>query len=83
MGAGTMGASIAYLMAFNGYEVHLVDINDEMLNRGKMNWKRPTLKKWIDLFLEKKEKRRVQGKTLVLSLGNREASLILFNPRMT
>lgn len=37
VGAGTMGASIAYLMAFNGYEVHLVDINDEMLNRGKMN----------------------------------------------
>ena len=37
VGAGTMGSSIAYLLSFNGYEVSLVDVNDEMLNRGKQN----------------------------------------------
>lgn len=40
VGAGTMGSSIAYLMALNGHMVQLVDINDEMLNRGKANIER-------------------------------------------
>ena len=37
VGAGTMGSSIAYLLSFNGYDVSLVDVDEEMLNRGKQN----------------------------------------------
>lgn len=34
IGAGTMGSSIAYLMALNGKNVTLVDVSEEMLKRG-------------------------------------------------
>jgi 3-hydroxybutyryl-CoA dehydrogenase len=34
IGAGTMGAAIAELMAYNGYEVMLRDVNTDLVNRG-------------------------------------------------
>jgi len=34
VGAGTMGAAIAELMAYNGYEVILKDVNTDLVNRG-------------------------------------------------
>lgn len=35
IGAGTMGSSIAYLMALNGMNVTLVDVSEDMLKRGR------------------------------------------------
>ena len=34
VGAGTMGSAIAELMAYNGYEVILKDVNSELVNKG-------------------------------------------------
>ena len=34
VGAGNMGASIAEVMAFNGYDVVMKDQNDELIQRG-------------------------------------------------
>ncbi|MHA1894936.1 MAG: 3-hydroxyacyl-CoA dehydrogenase NAD-binding domain-containing protein, partial [Candidatus Helarchaeota archaeon] len=33
LGSGTMGAGIAQLIATNGYEVNLVDVNEEILKK--------------------------------------------------
>ncbi|UWX56391.1 3-hydroxybutyryl-CoA dehydrogenase [Maribacter litopenaei] len=37
IGAGTMGNGIAHVFAQNGYQVHLIDINDKALEKGYMN----------------------------------------------
>lgn len=34
IGAGTMGSGIAYTCAAKGYEVHIAEVNDELLKRG-------------------------------------------------
>ncbi|MFP3318153.1 MAG: 3-hydroxyacyl-CoA dehydrogenase NAD-binding domain-containing protein [Thermoplasmata archaeon] len=47
IGAGTMGSGIATVFAINNYEVTLVDVNNEILNRSlnKIKWSMETLYK--------------------------------------
>lgn len=40
IGSGNMGSSIAEVMAFNGYEVTLIDLDEKLLERGKKNIER-------------------------------------------
>jgi enoyl-CoA hydratase/3-hydroxyacyl-CoA dehydrogenase len=53
VGSGAMGHSIAELLAMNGYEVTMIDINDELLQKAKEKIK------WsLDKFVEKKRIRK-------------------------
>ena len=49
VGSGSMGHGIAELLAMNGYQVTMIDINDELLKNAKEKIK------WsLDKFVEKK-----------------------------
>ena len=53
VGSGAMGHGIAELLAMTGYEVVMIDINDELLQKGKEKIK------WsLDKFVEKKRIRK-------------------------
>jgi len=53
VGSGAMGHSIAELLAMNGHEVTMIDINDELLQKAKEKIK------WsLDKFVEKKRIRK-------------------------
>ncbi len=53
VGSGSMGHGIAEMLAMNGYEVTMVDINDELLQKAKEKIK------WsLDKFVEKKRIRK-------------------------
>jgi len=53
VGSGAMGHGIAELLAMNGYEVTMIDINDELLQKAKEKIK------WsLDKFVEKKRIRK-------------------------
>jgi 3-hydroxybutyryl-CoA dehydrogenase len=51
LGAGIMGSGIAQLVAYHGYRVHLVDINEEILSKAKNG-----IKKNLDRFFVSKSK---------------------------
>ena len=53
VGSGAMGHGIAELLAMTGYEVVMIDISDELLQKGKEKIK------WsLDKFVEKKRIRK-------------------------
>jgi len=53
VGSGSMGHGIAEMLAINGYEVRMIDINDELLKNAKEKIK------WsLDKFVEKKRLRK-------------------------
>jgi enoyl-CoA hydratase/3-hydroxyacyl-CoA dehydrogenase len=53
VGSGAMGHGIAELLAMTGYEVVMIDVNDELLQKGKEKIK------WsLDKFVEKKRIRK-------------------------
>ncbi|MHB1492514.1 MAG: 3-hydroxyacyl-CoA dehydrogenase family protein [Thermoplasmataceae archaeon] len=68
VGLGTMGASVAELMAFNNLEVTMVDQNDELVNRGLK-----TVERILDSYLRfsksraEKEIRRIEALGITLS----------------
>lgn len=53
VGSGSMGHGIAEMLAMNGYEVRMIDINDELLRNAKekIRWS-------LDKFVEKKRIRK-------------------------
>jgi 3-hydroxyacyl-CoA dehydrogenase len=64
IGAGTMGSSIAYLMAFNGKNVTLVDVSNDLLERGKSS-----IRKIIDSQISFHEARASREIRKIESLG--------------
>ncbi len=73
VGAGTMGSAIAELMAFNGLEVVLRDVSDELLQKGMRN-----IEKILDHLIAfqakrpEEEIRRIQSVGVVLSDEQKE-----------
>ena len=78
VGSGTMGSSIAYLMAFNGYETVLIDISDEVLDRAKFS-----IGKIIDAQIrfngKKSEKEIERISTLGVELTEKQKEIIKNN----
>ena len=50
IGAGTMGNGIAHVFAQNGYNVNLIDISEESLNKALI-----TIAKNLDRLIKKKK----------------------------
>ena len=50
IGAGTMGNGIAHVFAMNGYQVNLVDLSPEVLERAKA-----TISKNLDRMVKKEK----------------------------
>ncbi|MEM3851991.1 MAG: 3-hydroxyacyl-CoA dehydrogenase family protein [Methanomassiliicoccales archaeon] len=66
VGAGTMGSAIAEVMAFNGFEVVLRDINQQMLDRGRRN-----IERILEHLIQYHEKRAPDEISRIESLGVR------------
>ncbi|MCI4324060.1 MAG: 3-hydroxyacyl-CoA dehydrogenase NAD-binding domain-containing protein, partial [Thermoplasmata archaeon] len=67
VGAGTMGAAIAELFAFNGYPVVLKDLTPELVERGTAKVQ-SLVQELVDFQLQRPEKEIQRIQALGLSL---------------